>query len=95
MTNGRGDNKDKYGFLVVVIGMILGCSVFIVAIFKYSTAQDITPLTTLIGTLAGAFFGQQVGSSGKDKAVKQAYRQGLLANMKPEEAKPFIEFVET
>jgi hypothetical protein len=66
------DEKVKLGFWVATIRMAIAGLLFLAAIIKYSTGQDVStsiaPLTTLIGSLAGAFFGQQIGSAGKDKA---------------------------
>ena len=37
-----------------------------------------SPITTLIGTLAGAFFGQQVGSANAEKAHNTALRMVMV-----------------
>jgi len=46
--------------------------VYIVAVVKWNTAADVTTVvgsvTGIIGTLVGVFFGNSVGSAGKDKA---------------------------
>lgn len=85
--NQPDDDKVKLGFCVVIIGMVIAALLFLAAMLRYSTAQDVAtaigPLTTLIGTLAGAFFGQQLGSAGREKAqqtaVKLAVRLGERA----------------
>jgi hypothetical protein len=61
-----------YGFGVVVSGLVLVAIVYIVAVVKWNTAADVTTVvgsvTGIIGTLVGVFFGNSVGSAGKDKA---------------------------
>jgi hypothetical protein len=83
-TNGSTDDeKIKLGFWVVIIGMVLAAVLFLAAMYKYTSASDVAtsigPVTTLIGTLSGAFFGQQIGSAGKDKAQKTAIKLAAAA----------------
>jgi hypothetical protein len=65
----------KYGFWVIIIGFILVAVIFIVAIFKWQEASDVTAVvgafTGLVGTVVGAFFGAQIGSAGKEKAERE------------------------
>ena len=79
--NPSDDEKTKLGFWIVVIGIVVAALVFVAALYKYNKSNDVAtsigPVTTLIGTLAGAFFGQQVGSAGKDKAQKTALTLAL------------------
>lgn len=94
--NQSDDDKTKLGFWIVVIGMVIAALVYVAAIIRYGTAQDVAtsigPITTLIGTLAGAFFGQQVGSAGKDKAQKTALKLALQSpQMNAAEAKAILE----
>jgi hypothetical protein len=60
------------GFGVVVSGLVLVAIVYLAAVMKWSTAADVTTVvgsvTGIIGTLVGVFFGNSVGSAGKDKA---------------------------
>jgi uncharacterized membrane protein len=89
----------KYGFWVIIIGFILVTVIFIVAIFKWQEASDVTAVvgafTGLVGTVVGAFFGAQIGSAGKEKAEKarkeaeeKAFR--IAALLPPEKAKSVI-----
>lgn len=62
----------KYGLYAVCagIGAVFLCFAF--AVVRYSTAGDaasaVAPALTAIGTLAGAYFGVQVGSAGREEA---------------------------
>ena len=89
------DEKVKLGFWVVIVGMVIAGLILAVAMFRYSTAQDVAtsigPLTTLIGTLAGAFFGQQIGSAGKDKAQKTAIKLAASSKLTPQEIKALLD----
>jgi hypothetical protein len=64
--------RTVYGFGVVVTGLVLVAIVYIAAVVRWSTAADVTTVvgsvTGIIGTLVGVFFGNSVGSAGKDKA---------------------------
>ncbi len=64
--------RIKYGFWIVLLGLVLVAAVFLAAIAKWSAAQDVAAavgsVTGIIGTMVGAFFGVQVGSAGKEKA---------------------------
>lgn len=67
-------------FWLSLLGLFLASLlvVFLVLMgeFKAKTAGDITSVvglfTTTLGTLVGAFFGLQIGSSGKEAAEKRA-----------------------
>jgi hypothetical protein len=67
--------RIKYGFLVVVIGLAVVTAIGVAAIAKWSAAADVTAVvgsvTGVVGTIVGAFFGVQVGSTGKEKAEAQ------------------------
>jgi ABC-type nickel/cobalt efflux system permease component RcnA len=64
--------RIKYGFRIVIIGLVLVAVVFLAAIVKWTTASDVaaavSSVTGVVGTIIGAFFGVQVGSAGKEKA---------------------------
>jgi hypothetical protein len=67
--------RIKYGFWVVVIGLVAVVMVFVVAVAKWNTAGDVSAVvgsvTGVVGTIVGAFFGIQVGSAGKEKAENE------------------------
>ncbi|MDE1854070.1 MAG: hypothetical protein KGI38_10065 [Thaumarchaeota archaeon] len=79
--NQKTPKETLYGFYVVVIGLAVATFAFSIALYRYTSAQDLAtaigPITTLIGTLVGAFFGQQVGSAGKEKAHRTALKLAL------------------
>jgi hypothetical protein len=63
--------RVKYGFFIVLIGLLVVLTVFIIAILRLENASDATAVigavTGVIGTLVGTFFGIHVGSEGKEK----------------------------
>ena len=67
--------RIKYGFWVVIIGLIVVAVVSLIAILKWTTAADVTAVvgsvTGVVGTVVGAFFGVQVGSAGKEKTESE------------------------
>jgi hypothetical protein len=107
----RGDNtmndnnsvdkmRVKYGFWIVLVGIVIVGAVFIVAILKWTTAADVATavgsIAGVIGTIIGAFFGVQVGSSGKEKAeadrnTAQNMARDLAAALDPNVAKSVLE----
>lgn len=83
--NGGGNSKNgeterlriRKAFWLSVIGLGLAAALVVVLAFAgYGEASEITSIvglfTSVLGTLAGAFFGLQVGSSGKEKAENRA-----------------------
>jgi Na+-transporting methylmalonyl-CoA/oxaloacetate decarboxylase gamma subunit len=74
--NDTGADRDRirYGFYVVVIGLGVVLLAFGFAVFRWTTAADVSaalaPITGVVGTVVGAFFGIQVGSQGKEAAEK-------------------------
>jgi hypothetical protein len=72
--------RIKKAFWLSLLGLFLASLlvVFLVLMgeFRAKTAADITSVvglfTTTLGTLVGAFFGLQIGSSGKEAAEKRA-----------------------
>ena len=88
--------RVRYGFWVVVIGLFIVGIIFVVSILKWSTAADVATavgsLTGVVGTIIGAFFGIQVGSSGKekaeaDRATAEDKAMSLAAELPPDVAK--------
>lgn len=67
-------NRAMYGFWLVLAGLAVVLVVYYFAMEKVSTAADVgtvlSPVTAVIGAIVGAFFGIQVGSSGKAKAER-------------------------
>ena len=74
-----GDDVDqlriKYGFWVVIGGLVVIVLAFFAAIARWTVASDVTAVvgsvTGVVGTVVGAFFGVQVGSAGKEKAENE------------------------
>jgi hypothetical protein len=101
--NGTASQTDqmriKYGFWIVILGLVLVTVVFLVAMKKYAAASEVTgvvgSVTGVVGTIIGAFFGVQVGSAGKEKA-ETARTQAedkvvrLAAALSPNEAKSIL-----
>ena len=76
------DDGDKYrltlGYRLILVGIFLVTALILLLVFfaKSYTSTDITSivgiLTAVLGTLIGAFFGQQAGAEGKNDALLQA-----------------------
>ena len=64
--------RVKYGALLIVAAFLFLGGVFGVAVSRFTAASDVTAVvgsvTTVVGTIVGAFFGVQAGSSGKEAA---------------------------
>jgi hypothetical protein len=64
--------KWRYGVVVVLAGLFVILVAFVVAVGQYDKASDVStalaPITGVVGTIVGAYFGVQVGAAGKDKA---------------------------
>lgn len=64
--------RVKYGAFLIGAAFVLLGVVFGIAISQFSNAADVTAVVgsvaTVVGTIIGAFFGVQVGSSGKEAA---------------------------
>jgi hypothetical protein len=65
--------RVKYGYRIVISGLVLVVVVFAVGILKMDkpcadVATLVTSVTGVIGTIVGAFFGVHAGSAGKGKA---------------------------
>ncbi len=82
----------RYGFWVVIAGLVVVVGIFLAANAKWTTANDVTAvvgsITGVVGTLVGAFFGVQVGAAGKEKAESDRRRaeetaQQALAHLDP------------
>ena len=95
-----GQSQTKYGFGIVVIGLILVGFIFGIAVLRWTSASDVSTVvsaaTGVIGTLVGAFFGVQLGSAGKDKsdAARQTAENKALhfaAALEPSKAQQVME----
>ena len=89
----------RYGFWIVVIGLVLVTLVLVAAILKWNSASDVATVvgsvTGVVGTIIGAFFGVQVGSAGKEKAETARNKAEdkvvrLAAALNPIEAKNIL-----
>lgn len=87
--------KAKYGIVVVLAGLAVILVAFIVALARYDKAADVStalaPVTGIVGTLVGAYFGVQVGSEGKARAEEARSRseeqaKAALGALPPETA---------
>lgn len=70
-----GKQDTQYGFWIIIAGFIVVLLVFLVSVYKWAEAKDVTAVvgsvTGIVGTLAGAYFGVHVGAAGKEKAEQQ------------------------
>ena len=75
----------KYGFIVVILGLVFVLAVFVFAMFKFNSASDVTTTVTsvggVIGTIVGAFFGLQLGAAGKEKVEQERNNAQRMALM--------------
>jgi phage tail tape-measure protein len=78
----------------VLLGVVFG-----VAVSRFTAAADVTAVVgsvaTVVGTIVGAFFGIQVGSSGKEaveagRANAESTARKALAKLEPHEAADLI-----
>lgn len=86
--------RVKYGFFVVLFGLLVVLAVFIVAVLRLEKAADATAVigavTGVIGTLVGTFFGIHVGAEGKEKAMAERkdaenFARHLAGHLDPED----------
>jgi hypothetical protein len=95
-----GDAKDaeiaraRYGVTVVLAGLAVTLLAFGLALLAFDKAGSVSaalaPITGVIGTIVGAYFGVQVGSSGRSqaeaaraKAEDDARRLAIVADPGP------------
>jgi len=94
MPNGEppGEQEYQYGFWIIIVGFFVVSVVFIISVYKWSEAKDVSAavgaVTGTVGSLTGAFFGVHAGAAGKDKAeaqrdAAQAKVERLAALMDP------------
>ena len=64
--------RYRYGLWVVFAGLAVILLSYYAGLKEYDKAADVStalaPVTGVVGTLVGAYFGVQVGAAGKDKA---------------------------
>jgi hypothetical protein len=67
-----GALRAKYGVAVVLAGFLVVLLAFGGALLAFNAANDVStalaPITGVIGTIVGAYFGVQVGASGKEES---------------------------
>ena len=77
--------RVNYGAWIVGAAFVLLGVVFGIAVSQFTTAVDVTAVVgsvaTVVGTIIGAFFGVQVGSSGKEAADAGRNRAERAARM--------------
>jgi len=86
--------RIRYGFYVVLLGIVALVVIYVVAIWQWTTASDIAAVVGsaggVIGTIVGAFFGVHIGAVGKERAEEQrdtanSKLQALLGITPPQE----------
>jgi hypothetical protein len=87
--------RIKYGAWLIGGAFVLMAAMFIAAVVRFPTALDVTAIfgavTGVIGTIIGAFFGVQAGSSGTETAENarsqaQKIASAALAKLDPNAA---------
>jgi hypothetical protein len=85
----------RYGFWIIIIGFGLVAFITVVSIFAWSEVTNVATVvgavSSLVGTVVGAFFGVQVGSVGREKAEaardrSQEVTEAALSMLPPESA---------
>jgi NhaP-type Na+/H+ or K+/H+ antiporter len=90
-SNGGADvSRLKYGFYIVIGGLISVIALYIATIFIFAnlTPDDVAnnvvacmgAVTGVIGSIVAAFFGVQLGASGKEASDATAAKQAALAS---------------
>jgi hypothetical protein len=82
--------KRNPGFVVVLIGLVVILSAFLVAVFHYSSAADVSTalaaVTGTVGAIVGAYFGVRVGSATGEEAMTNASIQLRISNHQLDQA---------
>lgn len=72
-SNSSKCTRTRYDLYVILSAFVLIFALFAISLWKWPTSSDVTSVlsavTGVIGTLVGAYFGVQVGSSGKADAI--------------------------
>jgi hypothetical protein len=73
----------RYGFWIIVTGFALVAFITIVSTFRWvevtNVATVVGAVSSLVGTVVGAFFGVQVGAVGKERAEVSRERSEEMA----------------
>jgi hypothetical protein len=104
------DPKAKYGFWIVIAGLgsVIVLYIGTIIIFAILTTPDtlannvvacMGAITGVIGSLVGAYFGVQLGASGKEAsdaaaAQSSALAQGAMSQLDPEQTQDAIQAAE-
>jgi len=72
-------DRIQYGFVVVILGLVFVLAVFVIAIFKFSSASDVTTTVTSVGGVIGTVLSRFVlelgdAISGISRVPSQAAR---------------------
>jgi hypothetical protein len=97
------DKRWSYGLYVVLGGLLVVAAAFVFAVFKVDKASVsalYAGLTGVTGTIVGAYFGVQVGQSGKheadqarDKAEERATQLAMTANKDDPDVRTILGFM--
>ena len=74
-----------YGFWIIITGFALVFLITLIATFRWvevtNVATVVGAVSSLVGTVVGAFFGVQVGAVGKERAdaARERSEQGIKA----------------
>ncbi|HEX2182377.1 MAG TPA: hypothetical protein VHH10_08825 [Rubrobacteraceae bacterium] len=75
----------RYGFWIIIIGFGLVAFIALVSIFRWSDVSSVATVvgavSSLVGTVVGAFFGVQFGSAGKERAEAARDRSQEIAEV--------------
>jgi hypothetical protein len=91
----RGHDSRWPALVVVVVGLTTVAAAFGLAVLHYTKSSDVStalaPLTGVVGTIVGAYFGLQVGSQGTAASEARRARaddqaKALAAVAPPEDA---------
>ena len=84
------DLKARYGFFIVIVGLISVIVLYIstILIFANLTPENLAnnvvacmgAITGVVGSLVGAYFGVQLGASGKEASDASAAQNAALAS---------------
>ncbi len=98
--------RTRYGFVLVITGIILVGVMYALTLWAYrggqaaEVATAMGAVTTVVGTLVGAFFGVQLGAAGREKIEDRAENarrkadalaSAALSRMDPDEAPKVFE----
>jgi hypothetical protein len=85
----------RYGFWIIIFGFSLVAFIALISIFRWNEVANVATVvgavSSLVGTVVGAFFGVQFGSAGKERAEaardrSQEMAEAALSMLPPETA---------